>query len=71
MEDKTLDGYVDDEDTKIEVIFDEDEGFITFILNDYNETKIKFDWDTIKQLGLEMSEIPIRINKTIRTIYLG
>ena len=71
MEQKTLDGWVDDEDTKIEVIFDEEQGYITFILDDYNETKIMFDWDTIERLGLEMSETSIRENKTIRTICLG
>lgn len=71
MEQKTLDGWVDDEDTKIGVIFDEEQGYITFILDDYNETKIMFDWDTIEQLGLEMSKTSIRKDKTIRTICLG
>ena len=71
MENKILDGYVDKEERKIEVIFDEDQGYVTFVLSDYSETEVMFEWDDIKQLGLEMDEALFRKNKTIRTIQLG
>lgn len=57
---KNLDGWADDEEAKIEVNLDDEQGYITFIYDDYNETEIKFDWHVIEQLGLEMNRI---INK--------
>lgn len=55
-ETNSLDCWIDDEEAEVEVIFDKDEGYIMFILDDYNKTKIKFDWDIIRQLGLKMDE---------------
>ena len=43
MKEKTLTGMVDDEESEIRMAFDEEEGYIIFTLDDYNETEVKFD----------------------------
>jgi hypothetical protein len=50
MKAETLNGYVDNEDMKIKVVFDDRQGYIRFILNDYNKTEVKFDWIDIERI---------------------
>ena len=57
MKTKTLDGWLDDEEVKVKVNIDDEQGYVTFICDDYNETELMFDWHTIEQLGLEMKKI--------------
>ena len=57
MKEKTLNGMVDDEESEIRVMFDEEQGYITLILGDCNETEVKFDWCDIEQLFTGLKEI--------------
>jgi len=43
--------FVDGEEQKVTINFDEEQGYVTLILNDYNQTQIKFDWETIEKIG--------------------
>lgn len=57
MKEKTLNGTVDDEEAEIRVVFDEEQGYITLVLDDCNETEVKFDWHDIEQLFTGLKEI--------------
>ena len=57
MKTKNLSGWLDDEEVKVKVLIDEEQGYITFVCGDYNETELVFDYHVIQQLGLEMKEI--------------
>jgi len=48
--------YMDDEERQAKVTLDRDEGWVLLVLNDSNETEIKFDWHTIVQLAREMGK---------------
>jgi len=43
--------YVNCEEQQVTVKFDDEEGYITLTLSDYNQTEIKFDWKTIEEIG--------------------
>lgn len=57
MKTKSLDGWLDDEEVKVKVLIDEEQGYITFICDDCNETELMFDYHVIQQLGLEMKSL--------------
>lgn len=57
MKTTILNGWLDDEEVKVKVLIDNEQGYITFICDDCNETELMFDYHTIQQLGLEMKEI--------------
>ena len=42
--------YVDDEEQRVTMKFDNEEGYIILTFSDYNKTEIKLDWKTVENI---------------------
>ena len=56
MNKDVINGLIDNKETKIEVIFNEKEGYVTFIFDNNKKTDVRFKWYDIERLRFELNK---------------